>query len=170
MRYTYTQMPSGTARMLHNPVNRAVVAYIKQRGAASASDIARHMCTQGVEPFHVSRLAKLLGRGILVNTTPAGQYARYVLGARAALFDQPLPNLPLRKAQAAADTDTYADACTTADAEPEADAHLPAWVGQKTPPCAYDVMHAPVYMPGPGPAMRLGAQDFLDCQSRGHLC
>lgn len=59
----------------------------------------------------------------------------------------------------------------TPSTEPPQDTPPPApvaWVGTKTPPNTYDLMRAPVYCPGPGPVMRAGATDFLQCPSRGH--
>lgn len=47
---------------------------------------------------------------------------------------------------------------------------LPAWVGQLVQPAQYDVMHGPVYRPGPEPALRPGALDHLRYRSLGHSC
>lgn len=38
------------------------------------------------------------------------------------------------------------------------------------PPAQYDRMHAPVYVPEPGPALRPGALAFKQCASRGYAC
>lgn len=80
-----------TQRMCLHPTNRAIVDYLKVRVAASRDEIQSHLMALDESLFDPARFAKLVGRGVLVNTTPRGQYARYVLGSRAALFDQPLP-------------------------------------------------------------------------------
>lgn len=146
-----------TQRMCLHPTNRAIVAFLKERGAASRDEILRHITALDESLPNPARFAKLVGRGILVNTTPGGQYARYVLGARAALFDLPLPTKVQPKPKPAPELDP--------DEDP-----LPSWVGQKVPPNTYDVMNAPVYIPQPFVTGRPGADDFRNCQSRGHRC
>lgn len=144
-----------TQRMCLHPTNRAIVDYLKVRVAASRDEIQSHLMALDESLFDPARFAKLVGRGVLVNTTPRGQYARYVLGARAALFDQPWPQSQPKPEPA-----------------PELDPEdsVPAWVGQKAPPNTYDVMNAPVYVPPPSAYVRPGADDFKACQSRGHRC
>lgn len=154
-----THANPSTQRMCAHPTNRAIVAFLKERGAASRDEIQRHLMALDESLVDPARFAKLVGRGILVNTTPGGQYARYVLGARAALFDLPLP--------------TQAQPTPEPAPEPELEPvedPLPSWVGQKVPPNTYDVMNAPVYIPQPMASGRPGADDFRNCQSRGHRC
>lgn len=143
--------------MLANPVNRAIVACVRQRGAASKDDIASHLQASGIDTMSSSRLSQLAGRGVLVNTTPRGSYARYVLGNRAELFDAPVPTQVQPKPEPAPELETEEDP-------------VPAWVGQKAPPNTYDVMRAPVYVPPHMGSSRPGADDFRACQSRGHRC
>lgn len=144
--------------MLANPVNRAIVAYVRKRGAASKDEIASHLQASGIDAMSGSRLSQLAGKGVLVNTTPRGGYARYVLGNRAELFDAPVPpHAHSPKPRPALELET--------DEDPS-----PAWVGQKAPPPAYDVMRAPPYQPPSFASARPGADDFRDCPSRGHRC
>lgn len=155
---THNLNHNGTQRMCAHPTNRAIVTFLKECGAASRDEIQRHLKSLDESLLDPSRFAKLVGRGVLVNTTPRGQYARYVLGARAALFDMPAQPAPvLVKPEPAPEVET--------DEDPS-----PAWVGQKAPPPAYDVMRAPVYVPPHMGSSRPGADDFRACQSRGHRC
>lgn len=154
---THNLNHNGTQRMCAHPTNRAIVDFLKERGAASRDEIQRHLMGLDESLLDPSRFAKLVGRGVLVNTTPGGQYARYVLGARAELFDQPLPSRTKPAPE------------STPELEPD-DEHVPAWLGQKAPPPAYDVMRAPVYVPPLMASARPGADDFRACQSRGHRC
>jgi hypothetical protein len=155
-----THANPSTQRMCTHPTNRAIVAFLKERGAASRDEIQRHLTALDESLVAPSRFAKLLGRGVLVNTTPGrGQCARYVLGARAALFDLPLPI----KVQPAPEP------APEPELEPVEDP-MPSWVGQKVSPNTYDVMNAPVYVPPHMASGRPGADDFRNCPSRGHRC
>lgn len=156
-----TALNPSTRRMCAHPANRAIVSFLKVRGAASRDEILRHLTALDESLADQHRFAKLVGRGVLVNTTPGGQYARYVLGNRAALFDLPLPT----PGQPEPDPVPV----PVPDLEP-GDEPVPAWVGQKTPPRAYDVMRAPVYVPPLMGSYRPGADDFRNCQSLGHRC
>lgn len=62
--------------------------------------------------------------------------------------------------------------CELAPALPEAfePVVLPAWLGGTVPPAQYDRMHAPLYVPEAGPALRAGALDFKRFASAGDRC
>lgn len=149
--------------MIANPVNRAIVDYVGKRGAASKDDIASHLQAIGIETMSSSRLSQLAAKGVLVNTTPRGSFARYVLGNRAELFDAPVPT------QVQPNPKPTPTPTPTPELEAE-EGSVPGWVGQKALPQTYDVMNAPVYVPTPMAYARPGADDFRACQSRGHRC
>lgn len=154
-----TALNPSTRRMCAHSANRAIVSFLKVRGAASRDEILRHLAALDKSLADQNRFSKLVGRGVLVNTTPGGQYARYVLGNRASLFDLPL----------ATTAQPAPEQAPEADPEPEEDP-VPRWVGQKVPPNTYEVMSAPVYVPPVMGSYRLGADDFRNCQSLGHRC
>lgn len=62
--------------------------------------------------------------------------------------------------------------CELAPALPEAfePVVLPAWLGGTVPPAQYDRMHATLYVPEAGPALRAGALDFKRFASAGDRC
>lgn len=158
-----------TIAMLANPVNRAIVAFVRQRGAASTCDIATHLQASGIPNPLGSRVNNLMGSGVLVNTTPRGAHARYVLGTRAAWFLLTPEQLQtggqasLPEAGNTPADDTQADNTLPAD-DP------PARVGTQALPAQYDVMRAPVWVPPPMGSTRPGADDHRACPSRGHGC
>jgi hypothetical protein len=155
-----THANPSTQRMCTHPTNRAIVAFLKERGAASRDEIQRHLTALDESLVAPSRFAKLLGRGVPgQHHTGPGSVCTLCAWARAALFDLPLPI----KVQPAPEP------APEPELEPVEDP-MPSWVGQKVSPNTYDVMNAPVYVPPHMASGRPGADDFRNCPSRGHRC
>ncbi len=140
-------------QMLLNPVNRAIVGFVRANPNCTVADVRNHLATLGLEPR--TQVNNLIAKAVLINTKPRAWRAHLKLGLRAELFDTPLANLvPKPKPKP----------------EPKPEPAPTRWVGEKALPPQYDVMHAPVWVPPVSVPARPGAGDFLGCPTRGHRC
>jgi hypothetical protein len=154
-----------TQKMLEKPLNRAIVAHIREHGTCTGPELFASLRGVGLMCPHT--LFNLVLSGVLVNVSPPhSQPARFALGQRAELFDgQPVPKTVVHSP-----APTKEQANEQANEEGETDPTAP-WEGQKAMPNQYDVMRAPVWRTPPDTsAMRPGALDHLKCKSFGHRC
>ena len=155
------------------PISLALLDYLAHHGPhpfatlADAFDITHNLPKDHLREAFRRRLYYLVQSGYLINTS-RGVHLFF------AINPAPVQSLPVRTRPQRPPSPKNRTAQLALRVIACADSYLPrhqqAPLPAPLPAPGYDAMHAPLYVPAPGPALRSGALAFKTCRSHGAPC